>query len=430
MSGKVLKVLSVCISDNDGGASRAAFRIHESVRAQGVDSQMLVMRKRGCDDTVFPVSDYLPSNSLYKTLEWFLNKIRNKLQHRRWKRYPEKEDVYMSDLRGTDLKRVLRKFDYDILHLHWINQRFVRLEQLPHDKPVIWTLHDCWAFSGVCHYSGECEGYKDQCGCCPYLHSSDRRDLSHRVWRRKASVYKNLDLHIIAPSRWLADCAVESSLLRSFPVDVIPNGLDEKVFMPMDEKDIAPRWKAFVDDSTSKHFILYGAMKATTDRRKGFEYLISSLKVLEETGSAENMELIVFGAKGAELSIEVNIPVHYVGYIKDTDELASLYNVASVMVVPSLYENLSCAIMEALSCGTPVAAFDIGGNGDMIDHKENGYLARKGDSADLASGISWCIEKNKDGHMSKAARDKILFNFTNERIGQIYKKVYEKVLQR
>ena len=110
--------------------------------------------------------------------------------------------------------------------------------------------------------------------------------------------------------------------------------------------------------------------------------------------------------------------------------MAKIYCCASLTVVPSRSENLSCAIMESLSCGTPVAAFDIGGNGDMIDHKENGYLARERNDADLANGILWCLENNNDGALSKAARQKVLDNYTPEIVARQYESLYKSLILR
>ena len=429
MNDKPLKVLSVCTSDAGGGAPRAAYRIHHGVRALGVDSRMFVKDKYTKDGNVIALDEFVPHNSFYKAFDWTRNKVKNKIQHYRWNRYPEREKIFMSDLRGTDLHGALRKLNYDVLHLHWINNRFVALEDLPKDKPIVWTLHDSWPFCGICHYFFECEEYKYHCGCCPFLHSENATDLSHKVWKKKEEIYKNLDLHIVTPSCWLADCAKHSSLLKHFPVTVIPNCLDVEAFRPLDEKEISPRWQNFQEKRFAKPFVLYGAMNAATDKIKGFANLLSALRLLEQQGHANDFELIVFGATESELSMDVKIPIHYVGYVSNTNDLVSLYNLASVMVVPSLTENLSCAIMESLSCATPVVAFNIGGNGDMIEHKFNGYLAKEKDDVDLAEGILWCLENNEDNRLGKAGCEKVVWNYTFDVVCRQYKALYESVLK-
>lgn len=429
MNDKPLKVLSVCTSDAGGGAPRAAHRIHQGVRELGVDSRMFVKDKHTNDGNVIALDEFVPHNSFYKAFDWTRNKVKNKIQHYRWNRYPEREKIFMSDLRGTDLHGALRKLNCDVLHLHWINNRFVALEDLPKDKPVVWTLHDSWPFCGICHYFFDCEKYKDQCGRCSFLHSDKVDDLSQKVWKKKSEIYKNLDLHIVTPSRWLADCAKQSGLLGRFPVSVIPNCLDVEVFRPLDEKEISPRWRNFQETMSAKHFVLYGAMNAATDKIKGFANLLSALRLLEQQGYADDFELIVFGATESELSMDVKIPIHYVGYVSNTNDLVSLYNLASVMVVPSLTENLSCAIMESLSCATPVVAFNIGGNGDMIEHRVNGYLAKEKDDADLAAGILWCLDNNEGNRLGKAGREKVSRNYSFDVVCGQYKTLYESLIK-
>ena len=427
MSEQPLKILSVSTSDTGGGAPRAAYRIHQGVRKLGVDSRMFVKNKGTKDANVIALDKFVPHNPLYQAFDWTRNKFKNKIQRFRWNRFPNREDVFMSDLRGTALHGALKKLDYDVLHLHWINQRFIPLEDLPKDKPIVWTLHDSWPFCGICHYFFDCDGYQKQCGDCPFLRSGKQNDLSYIVWKRKAELYKDLDLHIVSPSRWLANCAKRSSLFGRFPVEVIPNCLDVEAFRPLDEMELSPRWRAFQEKRVTKPFVLYGAVNAATDKIKGFANLLSAMKILEQNGHAEDFELIVFGADESELNMDVTIPIHTVGYVANTKELVSLYNLASVMVVPSLTENLSYAIMESLSCGTPVVAFDIGGNSDMIEHKVNGYLAPKKDDADLAKRILWCLENNAGNNLGNTGREKVIKEYTYESVCRQYVELYRKV---
>lgn len=429
MTRNKLKILSVCTSDTYGGAARAAYRIHKGVRELGVDSCMFVKEKHSSDDYVLDLKSIVPDNVFYKAFDWTRNKIKNKLQHYRWNRYPDREKIYMSDLRATDLHGALRKLDFDVLHLHWINQRFISIESLPCDKPIVWTLHDSWPFCGICHYFLECEKYKYQCGNCLFLHSGKANDLSRQVWKKKASFYKRLDLHIVSPSQWLADCAKESSLLGRFPVTVIPNCLDTNVFRPVKKDEISSRWLYLYQISQTKPLLLYGAVNATNDRIKGFEYLLSALQIIEQQGHGYDFELVVFGADESELGIDVNIPIHYVGYISNMEELVSLYNLASVMVVPSMTEVFGQTASEALACETPVVAFKCTGIQEVVDHRINGYLAQPYSSKDLANGILWCFKNNVNNQLGKAGRENVLKRYTSEVICKQYKALYEEVIK-
>lgn len=425
MSKRSIKVLSVCTSDSSGGAARAAYRIHNAVKGQGVDCRMFVKDKATNDDDILTISNFIPHNPLYDGFDWVRNKFKNQLQHFQWNKYPDRSSYYMSDLRSTDISGALKKIDYDILHLHWINQRFLPLEELPTDKPIVWTLHDSWPFCGVCHYFLNCEEYKKKCGNCPLLRSSNATDLSNKVWRNKSKIYSKLDLHIVAPSQWLGQSSKASSLFKHFPVSVIPNCIDTSVYRPLNENEISQKWHSFIGKET--HLVLYGAMNATTDKIKGFTNLLSAISSLKDKGLAD-FELIIFGADRPIESLSDIVPTHYVGYITDANELVSLYNLASLTIVPSLTENLSCTIMESLSCGTPVVAFDIGGNRDMIEHRVNGYLAQEKDDLDLAEGIRWCLDNLSGENYIPRARESVVRKYSPDVVGKAYTSLYQSVL--
>ena len=428
MDNKV-KVLSVCTSDSSGGAARAAYRIYQAVKPFDVDSRMFVKDKGTSEEDIYALRDFLPTNPFYRFFDCARNKIKNKWQHFIWGRYPNREHYYMSDLRSTNIQGALERLDYDILHLHWINQRFLPLGSLPEGKPIIWTLHDTWPFCGICHYFNECQGYRQSCGNCPQLKSHRLNDLSHKIWRRKNEIYKRLNLQIVAPSSWMGQCAAESGLLSQFQTTVIPNCIDPLEYKPLTSHEMSDRWHDLVARKNRKKFVLYGAMNATVDKRKGYSYLISALEQITDDRENNDIELVVFGANLSLGSSPIGLPTHFVGFVSDIHELVSLYSLADVMVVPSLNENLSCVIMESLACETPVVAFDIGGNGDMIDHQENGYLAKEKDSEDFANGILWCLENNMDGHLSQNARKKVLENYTPEVVGRQYAELYSSLLK-
>lgn len=419
MNERPLRVLSISTSDSSGGAGRAAWRIHHAVRELGIDSTMLVKSKKTEDPDVLALSSLLPKDPLYHFFSWTENKFKNKIQHHRWARYPDRESFYLSDLRSIRLKPILDRMDYDIIHLHWINQRFLSLSQLPTDKPVIWTLHDSWPFCGICHLPLDCRKYYDSCGACPILHSDDPNDLSHSIWKKKKNIYNKLNLRIVAPSKWIANCAASSSLFDKYPIDVIPNCIDSNVFIPGDKRKAC---QVLGLDAHKKH-ILFGAMNATKDPNKGFHLLSKALKVLSMAYSNE-VDLVIFGSNQEINSQIEGMDVINLGILNKETQIVSAYQAAQVTVVPSLSENLSCTIMESLSCGTPVVAFNIGGNSDLIIHKTNGFLSKQLDYFDLAEGICWCLENNADGQLSGAARQSVLSRFSPKVVAEEYKSLY------
>lgn len=416
-----MKVLFVNINDSSGGASRAAMRIMSGVQQIGVDAQMFVKYKYLRSDDVLSIQQFVPSNQIYKAFDWVWTKIRNKWQYYKWLPYKNtKKEAYLSDLRSMSCHGALQKLDYDIAHVHWINMRFLDIRELAKiHKPIVWTLHDSWPFCSVCHVPYDCEKYQTHCGACPMLGSKKEKDLAYEVFKKKQIAYQGVDLHIVTPSRWLAECAKKSALFGQFPITIIPNCIDAEVYQPMNKQEIADVFGLKPD----KKYLLFGAMHATTDKNKGFELLIDALQQLK----VKDKELIVYGTDEDLSKYDIPMPVHSLGYIRGDKQMAMLYNAADVVAVPSKSENLSNTIMESLSCETPVVAFNIGGNGDMIDHKQNGYLAQEYDSADMARGIEWCLNHNEGNVLGRNARQKVLDNYTIEIVSKQYKELYSMI---
>lgn len=423
MQNKKLTILTVTVSDTGGGAARAAYRIHKAVMKAGVEGHFLVKYKCSNDQTVISVDSFDTFPTLKVPYRWVQHKIINYMQRQRWRPYPNKQDGFMSDLRGSNLHGALRKIDYDILHLHWINLRFLDLRELQKiNKPIVWTLHDCWPFTGVCHYFYECERYTKNCGMCPHLESDNANDLSVKVWKKKAKYYKGLKLHIVSPSNWLAHAARKSSLFKQFPVSVIPNPIDTDYFMPANKADACE----VLNVSPKNKYILFGAMNALNDTRKGFLEFCKAMLYYEQHYYDSNTEVLIFGSNELSQMKLNHIGIKHLGILHD-EKLLVAYRVAEVVVVPSLSENLSNVIMESMSCGTPVVAFDIGGNADLIEHKRNGYLAKALDTEDLAYGIKWCLE-NRTRKLSDHAVEKINDTFSSERVSSSYIKLYKELL--
>lgn len=423
---KELSVLSVSTSDLSGGAARAAYRIHKGVRLIGVDSHMFVKEKISNDDTIIPLHNYLPKTFFYKPLNYISTKIKNKIQQHNWSKYTKCEDVYMSDLRSIPIHGALQKLDYDILQLHWIGLRFLDLKELKKiKKPIIWTLHDCWGFTGICHSFYNCEQYKYSCGNCPFLNSKRSNDLSRIIWKQKKKIYENLNLHIVCPSKWLADCVKTSSLLKDFPVSVIPNCLDTDVFTTNDKIKSCEHIKL----NPSKRRILFGAMQLTNDKIKGFDKFLHAISFLEKKIDCTNLELLFFGANSEKIDIETNIPFSCLGYLSKDKDIVDTYNASHVMVVPSYYEVFGQTASEAMACGVPVVAFNCSGIKEVVDHKITGYLAEPYDAEDLANGIIWCLENNKTGELSSNARKKVLENYTLEKVAENYVELFKSLVE-
>ena len=285
-------------------------------------------------------------------------------------------------------------------------------------KPIIWTIHDSWAFTGGCYLPQSCKGYETGCQVCPLFNNYFAMYPSVVV-KEKLRYWKDKSLTIVAPSNWLADCARNSLIFKEIPIHVIHNGIDVEIFKPI-EKAYSKNSLGIPENNTT---ILFGAKNALRDKNKGFLLLMKALNKLKI-----DFTLLVFGAEAEELNISASFEVRFFGTIKNDEELNNLYNAADVTIVPSFSENLSFTIMESLACGTPVVAFNIGGNSDMIDHKKNGYLALPYEVEELANGIQWCIENNYNNALGVAGRKKVEEKFTIEKIADEYIELYKKVI--
>src|SRR5690606_3447767 len=224
-------------------------------------------------------------------------------------------------------------------------------------------------------------------------------------------------------SKWMKDCAESSPLLNDKPVVNLPNPINIEVFKPLN-KEVA---RTALCLPQGKKLITYGAMSATGDPRKGYKALVEALYKFRER---DDIEVVIFGASRPEHGVDTVLPTHYLGRLYDDPTLALLYSAADVMVVPSLQENLSNAIMESLSCGTPVVAFDVGGNGDMVEHKVNGYLATAFSPESLSEGLQWVIDNPSHEQLRIAARSTIAVNFKQDLVANSYRELYESVIEK
>ena len=415
-----MKVLHLSNSDS-GGAGRATLRLHQGLRGLGIDSKILVQFKSGDDGAVLA-----PQSNLEKL--FFKLKLTEHLDALPLRLYRQRDRTDFSpELLPDGMASKIAQHNPDVINLHWVCHGFLKTETLAKFKqPLVWTLHDMWAFTGGCNYSQECDRYTDSCGACPILRSNQSWDLSRWGWQRKAKAWKDLNLTVVTPSSWLAKCASSSSLFKDVRVEVIPNGLDTQKYKPIDRK-IA---REFINLPQDKHLVLFGAMYPNSDRRKGFHLLQPALQSLSKSGWQDRIELVVFGACEPKEPADMGFKSHYLGRLSDEISLALVYAAADVFVAPSVQDNLPNTVMEAIACGTPCVAFNIGGMPDMIEHHSNGYLAQPYQVEDLAQGIAWVIE-NRERHqkLCDRARQKAEQEFTLEIQARRYQSLFTDILR-
>ncbi|MBD2777367.1 glycosyltransferase family 4 protein [Iningainema tapete] len=415
-----MKVLHLSTFDTLGGAARASYRLHQGLQRIGVNSQMLVQKKFSDDRTVIATE---PKSGIKRALA----KSKPLLEGLPLQLYPKRNTTMFSTEWLPDaLAPKIAQLAPDIINLHWVGNGYLHIETLTKlNQPIVWTLLDMWAFTGGCHYSEKCDRYTDSCGACPQLGSSNR-DLSYNIWQRKAKAWGNLDITVVAPTQWLADCAKASSVFRNVRVEVIPFCLDTKSYKPIN-RQLARQLLNLPQD---KQLVLFGAISATSDERKGFHLLQAALEKLGVSEWQKKVELVVFGASQPEKPINFGFNSHYLGRLYDDISLAIVYSAADVMIVPSIQEAFGQTASEALACGTPVVAFDATGLKDIVEHQHNGYLVKPYEIEDLADGIVWVLQDTERYQkLSQSARLTAEGKFALEMQAHHYQSLYSEILK-
>jgi glycosyltransferase involved in cell wall biosynthesis len=419
-----MKITLINTSDAGGGAPAACLRLLKALVGQKVDARLLVQYKKTGDERVTGI------------VNSFVTKLKARLDFL-WERIPfilfhEKDKsvrfAFSTANAGTSIVKKALVKNADVIHLHWTNSGFLSIADLKElvdtGKPVVWTLHDMWAFTGGCHYSGTCDHFINECGNCPFLRDAGNNDISHTGWLRKAALYAGAkNITFVTCSEWLAGVAKQSSLLKDFRIEAIPNPIDINIFSPKDKA--TARKRHGIDQSVK--IILFGAANIN-DRRKGISYLVEALNILmKDHPQSGNIEVVIFGKNKHFDITQLPFKVHELNLISSQDELADVYSMADVFVTPSLEDNLPNTIMEALACGTPVVAFNTGGIPEMVDHQQNGYLAEFRSAADMAKGLNEILNTADAVKLSANARQKVLDNYTNEKVADQYIDLYQSI---
>ncbi|NLI34996.1 MAG: glycosyltransferase [Bacteroidales bacterium] len=416
-----MRVLLINTSERIGGAAIAANRLMESLKNNGIKAKLLVRDKQ--TDEISVVG--LEKNWLHIVKFVWERFIIWKANHFK------KDNLFAVDIAncGTDIT-VLPEFKQaDVIHLHWINQGMLSLKTIRKiqlsGKPIVWTMHDMWPCTGICHHARECTNYQTECHCCPYLYGGgSNKDLSYRVFREKMKLYKNAPIIFVTCSNWLKEKALSSALLAGQTVITIPNPINVALFQPHDKKEARSKCMLPV---TGK-LILFGSVKVS-DKRKGIDYLIESCKILNEKYPQlkEQLSIVVFGNQSEDLLHNLPFRIFPLNFINNDHDLVNLYNAVDLYVTPSLEENLPNTIMEAMACGVPCVGFNVGGIPEMIDHLHNGYVAQYKSSEDFANGIHWLLTNPDYKQISEQACHKAVANYSEGNVAKKYIEIYNKI---
>ena len=407
----VMRVLIVSTDDLTGGAGKAAYRLHRALLKFGVQSHMLVQNKVSADSTVEGRSGFKGR---------LLSRVRSRLDRLL---LLGTEQAFFSPgmLPSSSLSSAVKRIKPDIVNIHWVNGGFCSMAEISRvQQPMVVSLHDMWAFTAGCHYAGTCKRYESECNSCPGLKSTPLLDLSSLLFHRKRKYFQRIpNLVINGLSGWIASAASKSSIHTDRDVVNLPNCIDTNLYKPLNRNEAL---KA-LGLRPGRKYILFGAA-GIADERKGYGYLEAALQTLE----LEAVDAVFVGQPPERP--ELPIPYHIFGEVRDEQRMAALYSVADVVVVPSIQENLSNMIMEAMSCGTPVVAFDIGGNADLIKHLETGYLVRNISPESLAVGISFLLDSIDEDWMSNQCISHIRDNFSEAVVAKRYCDLFASVIVR
>lgn len=418
-----MKVVLINKSDSVGGAAVAAFRLTAALHNQNVDARMLV--SDGMDGMLVEVAN----KTMWSHKMAYARFLWERLRFLPYEKSALERFAFSPANTGMDLSVHPLVKEADIIHLHWVNQGYLSLNSIQKllnmGKPVVWTLHDMWPFTGGCHYNGNCHEFLESCGHCPFLKNPSVKDLSWQQLATKKKIYKSANLHIVTCSKWLKSLASESTLFRNKPCTVIPNPIDTDFYHPMDKQECRAKLKLPAD----KKLLMFGAANIN-DPRKGIRYLVEALNLLHDNFPVlhDKLEVIIFGKTKHGEHLNIPFKTHFMRYITNTKTLVQLYSAADAYVLPSLQDNLPNTVMEAMSCATPVIGFRIGGVPEMIEHEKSGYLSEVRNSLSLSNGIYQTLFINDTDKMADAARTRVLDNYSEQKVAARYIDIYRQAL--
>lgn len=416
----ILKIVYFNTFDAGGGAAKASTTLHRELLALGIEIYLIVHRKSLSNNNIVG----LPPSKNKLLYQRILPRIMSLIISLLYRPMEIWSLGFELDNKVINHQKVV---DADIISLSWVSW-FLGLRSigklLDSGKPVVWTLYDMWAFTGGCHYAAECKGYERGCGQCPQLRSENTNDLSSWVWKSKRKLWNTEALTLVCPSRWLASKVKRSALFLGTRVEVIPSGVDVSLFHPMERQ----RCRKLLDLPIERKLILFVASKGLASKRKGGDLFEKALYKLAQHHSNKSIELVLLGQRQSPTSLEKIFNIHFRSF-HDDESLAALYSACDVLVAPSRDDNLPLTVLEAMACGTPTVAFNIGGMSEVIEDKVNGCLAKPFDCDSLAEGINYILSEKNQESMSKRAVEKIHSGFTSQQEAKKYYSLYKKLLK-
>ncbi len=409
-----MKILLCNTLESKGGAARSSRRIYDAIKRRNIDIEFLVAYGDSKSNDVVVRKD-LFFRLFYKLIPYIESVVK--------RIFTRSKEPFSTSLIPFGFTRIIKSKSPNILHLNYINNGMLSIRDIGCLKiPIIWTLHDSWAFTGGCHLpcNYNCDNFKTECQYCKVVQSNKKSGLSSFILKEKKRLWKDRNITIVCPSKWLASCAKSSAIFSDKRVEVIPNPIDTSIFKPRDRKEACKRFNL----EENKKYILFGAVNSLHDKNKGFEFLNKAL----EKEKFENTELIILGADTND-NIEIKYPYRNIGYITDEQELSYLYSAVDTCIVPSLSENLPNVILESLACGTPVIASNVGGIPEIITENRYGMLTEPKDFIALGDSISKILKNGSTNDIRRLRHKYIVENYSYSTVAEKYINLYKSILR-
>lgn len=417
MSKAKLKVVHISTSFS-GGAARSAFRIHQAMLKNGVDSTFLCAQVNDADlKSVFPLTRRVPT-FLERQMRRIKDRVDKRLGLSRKERLYKKLGKISSFLKCEAATLPFSDYDIlnnpavkkaDIIHLHWVANvlDFPRFFQ-KNKKPVVWTFHDMNVFQGLFHYKEDEIRNKEIVG---------KLDDAVRDIKQKAIKNRKCKLSVVTPSEWLLKEAMKSGSFDNVLTACIAYPLDTVLFAPQQNNDLRQKY-----DIPEHKIVFLFVAESVSNYRKGFDLLVDALKDLKHLP----ITLVVLG-DAKHLVIE-GLDIRKLGKISDDTQLRDLYSLADVFIISSREDNLPNVMLEALACGTPVIGFKIGGIKEHIRNGVNGLLAESVASKSLCVTLDrFCKERHLYNRKTIRAYASDHFNekLSTEKYLNVYKKMID-----